>query len=182
MHCGIRVDRARSPCIRGMGAVQIQADVEQGMGLTHTLAHRGVHGIINGLDTTEWDPQTDPYLTPRMRYTPATAAHGKAAAKRWLQSHLGLPVSSKFPVVAYIGRLTHQKGVDVLLKALYSCIGPEELAREALSRSLGPQVRSMPPALHVGPAAAADACMLLSVSWPVLCLHHMRLMQLARAT
>eukprot|EP00892_Ulva_mutabilis_P005464 jgi/Ulvmu1/328/UM001_0332.1 len=118
-------------------AAEIQTDAEQGMGFSGVLAQRGVHGIINGLDTDAWDPRSDPYLTPRMRYTPATAAHGKAAAKRWLQSHLGLPVSSRFPVVAYVGRLTHQKGVDVLLKALYSCIGPDDLAREALTRSLG---------------------------------------------
>lgn len=121
--------------------LQIQESPQQGMGLMDTLSQRGVHGIINGLDTAAWDPQCDPYLSPRMRFTPATAARGKAAAKRWLQVHLGLPASSQIPMVAYVGRLTHQKGVDVLLKALYSCIGPDILAQETLSRTLGPQVR-----------------------------------------
>lgn len=141
-HCTARqLGRPGGPAPPLRPVLQIQEDPEQGMGLMDTLAHRGVHGIINGLDTAAWDPRSDPYLSPRMRFTPATAAKGKAAAKRWLQAHLGLPVSSAFPLVAYVGRLTHQKGVDVLLKALHSCVGPEELARETLVRNLGPQVR-----------------------------------------
>lgn len=116
------------------------------MGLMPTLARRGVHGITNGLDTAAWDPRSDPYLSPRMRFDPSTAAHGKAAAKRWLQAHLGLPVTSQRPLVAYIGRLTHQKGVDALLKALYSCVGPEALARETADRTVAPQARLTPPA------------------------------------
>ena len=79
-----------------------------------------------------------------MRYTPSTCAKGKAAAKLWLQGRLGLPQDSGVPVVAFVGRLTEQKGVDVLLKALYASAGPDVLAANSLARSLPSQVR-LPP-------------------------------------
>jgi glycosyltransferase involved in cell wall biosynthesis len=114
--------------------MQLLTDDLMAMGLRRALMRRGVRGIINGLDTSAWDPATDPLLTPRMRFLPATARQGKAAAKAWLQGHCGLPNAPHTPVVAFLGRLTHQKGVDLLLKAVIRAVGPDVLAREAAER------------------------------------------------
>ena len=123
-----------------MYRVQIQTDSNQAMGLLPTLSDKRVHGIINGLNTKTWNPETDHLLARHMRYTPSTCAKGKAAAKLWLQGRLDLPQDSEVPMVAFIGRLTEQKGVDVLLKALYAAAGPEALAASSLARSLPPGV------------------------------------------
>jgi glycogen synthase len=111
------------------------------MGLLSTLSGKRVYGIINGINTNTWNPTTDPLLSPPMRYTPSTCAKGKSAAKLWLQRRLGLPQDATVPLVAFVGRLTEQKGVDVLLKVLYASVGPEGLAANSLARSLAPKVR-----------------------------------------
>lgn len=118
------------------------------MGLLPALSDKRIHGIINGINTNTWNPTSDPLLTPRMRYTPSTCAKGKAAAKVWLQARLGLPQDPSVPLVAFVGRLTEQKGVDVLLKALYAAAGPEELAADSLARTIATKVRSSLP-LHI---------------------------------
>lgn len=89
---------------------------EFGYGLEGVLADRreGIHGIVNGIDVNVWNPETD-------RFTPASYSvsdlSGKEVCKRLLQRELGLPVRS-VPLLAAIGRLTHQKGFDLLLEAL----------------------------------------------------------------
>jgi glycosyltransferase involved in cell wall biosynthesis len=141
--------------------VQIQTDADQAMGMLPVLAARRVVGITNGLDTSAWDPSSDPHLPHRMRYTPATARKGKAAAKRWLQAHAGLPRDASAPLVAFVGRLTPQKGVDVLLKALYAATGPDALAAHSLQRALPPKVRPrLGTQTHMAPV-----CMVRTRTW-----------------
>lgn len=84
-------------------------------GVTKDSACRG---ITNGINVNEWNPATDPYLPAAVRYSQATAATGKAAAKALFQQKQGLKVDPSTPLVAMIGRLTLQKGTDVLLAAL----------------------------------------------------------------
>jgi granule-bound starch synthase len=43
---------------------------------------------------------------------------GKALNKEALQAEVGLPVDSKVPLVAFIGRLEEQKGPDVMVAAI----------------------------------------------------------------
>lgn len=85
---------------------------EFGCGLEGVLAGRteGVRGITNGIDVTAWNPETDPYLPAH--YTAADLS-GKQACKRALQRELGLP-NHDVPLLAVIGRLTPQKGFDLL--------------------------------------------------------------------
>jgi hypothetical protein len=52
----------------------------------------GVEGIVNGMDTTEWNPALDKFLD--VKYDAETVETGKAAAKEALQAELGLPVRS----------------------------------------------------------------------------------------
>lgn len=88
-----------------------------GYGLDGVLAGRGgdLWGILNGIDTTEWNPETDPHLAAR--YT-AGSIEKKQECKAALQRELGLPVAPRVPLFGVIGRLTHQKGFDVLAHCL----------------------------------------------------------------
>lgn len=54
-------------------------------GLLHSLQHKGIQGISNGIDTRVWDPQSDAFLPRALRYTAADVGVKKAAAKALLQ-------------------------------------------------------------------------------------------------
>ncbi|CAG9464642.1 unnamed protein product [Pedinophyceae sp. YPF-701] len=79
---------------------------------------RSFVGITNGIDTEEWDPRTDAFLPEHARYSLGTVGTGKAAAKQLLQQRLGLEQDPHAPLIGFVGRLEHQKGVDILLAAL----------------------------------------------------------------
>ncbi len=86
---------------------------EYGAGLSADCAARpgGVTGILNGIDVRSFDPSSDIRISAR--YSSDTAAVGKLANKRALLSELGLPLADG-PLFGLIGRLTSQKGVDLL--------------------------------------------------------------------
>lgn len=86
---------------------------EYGCGLEGVLANRsdGVKGITNGIDVEDWNPEHDSYLPA---YYTAADLSGKQACKRSLQQELGLP-NRDVPLLAVIGRLTFQKGFDLLI-------------------------------------------------------------------
>jgi starch synthase len=94
-------------------AEEIQSP-EFGCGLEGVLTQRSniLHGILNGVDYTQWDPQTDAHLP--QNYGPLDSALGKAACKAALQTELGLPADPKVPLLGFVGRLTDQKGVDLI--------------------------------------------------------------------
>ncbi|SDB12073.1 starch synthase [Belnapia rosea] len=88
-----------------------------GMGLDGLLRSRGamVSGILNGLDTAEWDPAADPHLAARFSAAnPAPRAANKAA----LQARFGLAEQAGAPLFLFVGRLAWQKGIDLVLDAL----------------------------------------------------------------
>ncbi|MCH9672357.1 MAG: glycogen synthase GlgA [Gammaproteobacteria bacterium] len=72
-------------------------------------------GILNGIDTDVWNPETDRYLPHH--YTRQDLS-GKAANKAALQQRLQLPIDSQIPLLGLVSRLTYQKGIDVLCSAL----------------------------------------------------------------
>ena len=88
---------------------------EYGHGLDSMLRHReaDLAGIVNGVDTTEWNPGSDPNIPKHYDITNFT--EGKAACKAILQKEIGLPVRPDLPMLAQIGRLDSQKGWDLLL-------------------------------------------------------------------
>jgi starch synthase len=88
---------------------------EHGMGFDGLLRMRGaaLSGILNGIDTEVWNPATDPHLAATYN-TPA----GRAVNKTALQRELGLTEDADAPLFAVVSRLTHQKGLDVLLECL----------------------------------------------------------------
>jgi starch synthase len=89
-----------------------------GCGLDGPLAERSADltGILNGIDASAWDPATDPHIAARFD---AASLAGKAVCKAALQQEAGLPQRPKVPLLAFIGRLTSQKGVDVLADVLH---------------------------------------------------------------
>jgi starch synthase len=90
---------------------------EHGFGLDGVLAERqrDLFGVLNGIDEGEWNPETDPFIAAPFR---VGSLAGKAECKRALQAECGLPVRSEVPVFGLVGRLTRQKGVDVVAQIL----------------------------------------------------------------
>ncbi|MCD8358624.1 MAG: glycogen/starch synthase [Oscillospiraceae bacterium] len=88
-----------------------------GAGLHEVLRRRGsdVSGILNGLDTAQFDPAADPAV-PYHYQAADTAA--RAQNKAALLAELGLDCSMDTPLVAMVSRMTAQKGFDLLLPAL----------------------------------------------------------------
>ncbi len=86
-----------------------------GEGMEGILASRKdrLTGILNGIDTEKYSPETAVYPFS------AEDLSGKAACKAALQEELGLPVRPDVPLVILISRLTDQKGLDLLM----GCMG-----------------------------------------------------------
>jgi starch synthase len=97
-------------------ALEIQTDAF-GFGLQGLLQLRSsdIVGILNGIDTEEWNPETDPYL-PTV-YSEKKLS-GKAKVKTVLQEQLHLTVQQDAPLLGVVSRLTHQKGLDILIESM----------------------------------------------------------------
>jgi starch synthase len=75
---------------------------------------RDLVGILNGIDTREWDPSRDPFLP-----TPFNASDlsGKGDAKRAVLRRYGLPDDARAmrrPLIGMVSRMVDQKGLDLL--------------------------------------------------------------------
>lgn len=92
---------------------------EFGCGLNELLKHRKdkLTGIINGIDTSVWNPGTDSCL--KQKYNKRSLAK-KLENKIDLQAQLGLPTKRHIPLLGMVSRLVEQKGVDIILDALPS--------------------------------------------------------------
>jgi starch synthase len=89
-----------------------------GCGLEGLLASRSgvLSGIVNGIDVDVWNPQTDPHI-PR-HYSEDSYEDGKYAAKVALAARLGHAAPDDRPLIAFVGRLAEQKGVDLVIELL----------------------------------------------------------------
>ncbi|MCG5531408.1 glycogen synthase GlgA [Halorhodospira halochloris] len=88
-----------------------------GWGLDGLLRSRSsdLHGIINGVDTTTWDPATDPHLAANYS---APDPQAKAKNRQAIAVEIGLDDDPQSPLLGFIGRLVEQKGIDLILGAL----------------------------------------------------------------
>ncbi len=86
---------------------------EHGAKLDGVLRERGdaLVGIVNGVDYAVWNPATDPAIAARYDAEDVT---NKARCKGALQKELGLPLDAQAPIVAFVGRLVEQKGIDLV--------------------------------------------------------------------
>ncbi len=87
-------------------------------GLEETLyAVRGkLHGILNGLDTKEFNPTTDTII--KKQFSTHNFLKAREENKKDLLQEFFLPTNKKGPLLAISGRLWKQKGWDLLLDAL----------------------------------------------------------------
>ena len=92
-----------------------------GFGLEGLLSKRGneIKGILNGIETDEWNPEADPHLVKNYS---ATTLAGKKLVKAALQEKLGLHIDASAPLLGVVSRLTHQKGLDMLVPILQKLV------------------------------------------------------------
>ena len=73
--------------------------------------HDSLYGVLNGIDIVDYDPAHDPMLYANFSQEDMS---GKAVNKAKLQEALGLEVNPDIPMIAMIGRLSNQKGLDLV--------------------------------------------------------------------
>ncbi len=98
-----------------------------GCGLEGVLQHRRdvLSGILNGIDTGEWDPASDPHIAAN--YDAASVSQGKPVCKAALQKEFGLPQVPHAPLVGMIGRLVDQKGFDLVAEVILRSVQTSEV-------------------------------------------------------
>lgn len=101
-------------------AKEIQTE-QFGFGFQGLLQHRvdDLTGILNGIDTQVWDPASDPYLPANYD---ASTLQAKGAVKQALQAELGLQPLPNVPLLGVVSRLTHQKGLDILVEIAHELL------------------------------------------------------------
>jgi starch synthase len=87
---------------------------EYGCGLEKILFKRrkDLFGILNGIDYSDWNPETDKYIYEN--YSIKTLSK-KKNNKVALQKEIGLLIDKDKPLLGMISRLVHQKGLDLLI-------------------------------------------------------------------
>lgn len=108
-----------------------------GCGLQGVLAQRSrkLHGIVNGVDYSVWNPATDPHLPAR--YSAENVTAGKALCKQALQRRYGLLEKPRTPLLGMVSRLVDQKGLDLLLPAAKTLVSGEPKATDVQLVVLG---------------------------------------------
>ncbi len=94
---------------------------EFGMGLEGLVNSRAgdLHGIVNGIDTEVWNPQTDPLIA---RNYGARALSARAASRMKVEERFGLDHDGS-PLICIISRLTWQKGIDIVCESVDALAG-----------------------------------------------------------
>lgn len=75
-------------------------------------------GILNGIDTDEWNPATDKKLDHR--FSVKNLKSGKQKNKEQICEIFDF--NPALPLISFIGRFVHQKGADVLSDAIWKAI------------------------------------------------------------
>ncbi len=116
-----------------------------GLGMESVLLPRAhdLRGVLNGIDTEVWNPETDHHLPAHFS---SHALEGKEDNKRFLLSKTTIPYDATKPVIGIVSRLVTQKGFDMvaealaelmLLEAQWVVLGSGEDRFENLFRSIG---------------------------------------------
>ncbi len=91
---------------------------EFGLGLEGYLQSQQakISGILNGLDTERWNPETDAAIP--MRFNSASLAD-RLANKAALLAEIGFTSQAEIPLLGVVSRLDTQKGIDLIPEALH---------------------------------------------------------------
>lgn len=81
---------------------------------------RDLMGILNGIDTHMFNPETDPAIVSH--YNANEFVEARNENKRVLQAAARLPIREEVPVIGVVSRLTWQKGFDLAVPALQSLL------------------------------------------------------------
>ena len=111
--------------------------------LQHVASENRLKGILNGIDTDEWNPETDKLIPANYS---VENREGKKVCRKEMQKRLGLEECDNVPVLGLVSRFAYQKGIDVLAyviegllineDAQFAILGSGDSALEALFSSL----------------------------------------------
>ena len=106
---------------------------EFGCGLENFLITRKskLQGILNGLDTDRWNPETDTKIEQTFS---TNSLPLRSINKLSLQNRFGLIQDESIPLLTLISRMDPQKGIDIVLKGLSYC---EDLPWQAIILGTG---------------------------------------------
>ena len=94
--------------------IQTYESTRELSGVIYKQRHK-LSGIINGIDTSYWNPETDPHIPEKFS---SQKPQGKARAREKLLWKAGFDPSSREPLVVCVSRLVEQKGFSLILSAL----------------------------------------------------------------
>ncbi len=98
-------------------------------GILQHLRHK-LCGILNGIDTRVWDPAHDPHIAANYD-SDSNLEEARHLNRKALLEALGADrraAATHAPVIGFVGRLVHQKGIDLLLEVI------PELVRKTIVR------------------------------------------------
>lgn len=81
-------------------------------GILNTMQNK-LSGIINGIDTDVYNPETDPLIYKNFN---TECIENKSINKSELQKELNLPQKSEVPIIAIVSRLVKHKGFDLVTR------------------------------------------------------------------
>jgi starch synthase len=84
--------------------------------------HTKISGILNGIDPTIWNPQTDTFVHQNFSQTTLSS---RLENKKKLFSQYFPGSSTALPLLIWIGRLQHQKGADIFLESLNNILNQQ---------------------------------------------------------
>ncbi len=95
-------------------AKEISDSNEYGCGMEGVLKKkkRAFSGIVNGIDYSIWNPDTDNFIP--FKYSVKTA-DAKVENKKYLLKRFGKKFDPKVPLIGMVTRLVEQKGLDLLI-------------------------------------------------------------------
>ena len=82
-------------------------------------------GILNGIDTILYNPETDKDI--EVNYTSTDFEEKKAVNKAKLQEYFGLPVREDVPIMGMVTRLVGHKGLDLVKAVLDELLATEDI-------------------------------------------------------
>jgi len=90
---------------------------EFGAGMQDILGERknDVHGILNGVDYSEWCPESDKVIPYNFSLTKLA---GKKKNKQVLLKEIGFEEDIQLPLIGIVSRMVEQKGVELIMESI----------------------------------------------------------------